>query len=388
MAESIRARVVSRAHEILEGCIAMAPDERTKVYGTYDFGSSDIPDVVAKHYKGAYWRDLYYTVIGFGDAFPHEGLEASLRYLLEPEVGQVEVPGYHPTDEIVFHKCRLSDGSVFWNYQFPWQTPYSADNPMFAMMLLGEYVRRGGDITPFAQHAERLELAISSVHLSDRYLVHHFGPYVYGFYDTINLSGEQTHASILYLNAAEDFAALYEQIGNEPKRSEWMRVSERIRTSLPALLSPTDAMFLSDLATNRRLDVWASAYAVYSGAADDRVSGRISEWFVDHYQECVRDGHVRQVPKPDNWVSFVGSDARGSGFYQNGGYWSVASPWVIRTLARSNPELAKTAAEQLARAALVYDFPECINEDRSCRLPDYTASAGMTLLALRIADEI
>ena len=385
MNEATKKAVIARAGEILAGCRQTAPDKKTPVYTTFDMKSPSIPQIAADCYKGVYWRDFYYTVVGFGEAFPQDDLDLSMRYLLEPPVGKMQIHGYHPTDEIVFHKARLADGTVFCNYKFPWQTPYSADNPMFAVMLTAEYVRRGGDIGLFAENAEKLELAISSVHLSKRHLVHHTGPYVYGFYDTIHLSGEQTHASILYLNAARDFSKLYGTLGNEEKVRHWREVAGSIQENLPALLSEDGDMFISDTGVNCVTDIWASAYAVYSNVVDTETAERISRWMVTNYKQYVRGGHVRHVPKPDNWRCVVGADSTGVGFMQNGAYWSVATPWVLHTLALTDKTLADQMAEDLAAAVLEYDFPECINEDKTCRLPGYTASAGMTLLALRIA---
>ena len=377
---------MARAGEILDHCKQTAPDGITPVYTTFDMESPSIPQIVADCYNGVYWRDFYYTVVGFGETFPQDDLDMSVRYLLEPPVNKVQVPGYHSTDEIVFHKCRLSDGTVFCNYKFPWQTPYSADNPMFAVILTAEYVRRGGDVGVFSENAEKLELAMSSVHLSERHLVHHTGPYVYGFYDTIHLSGEQTHASVLYLNAAKDFSELYGKLGNEEKAARWRQLAGRIQKSLPVLLSEHGDMFISDTGVNCVTDIWASAYAVYSDAVDTEIATRISRWMGEHYKQYVRGGHVRHVPKPDNWRCVVGADSTSVGFMQNGAYWSVASPWVLHTLTLTDKALSGRMAEDLAAAVLEYDFPECINEDKTRRLPGYTASAGMTLLALKIED--
>ena len=388
MDKTTESQIISRAGKILVNCKETAFDGKTPIYTTFDRKSANVPKIASGKgcYDGVYWRDFYYTVTGFGEAFPQDDLDMSMRYLLEPEVGKMQIPGYHQTDEIVFHKSRFSDGTPFCNYKFPWQTPYSADNPMFAIMLTAEYIRRGGDIGLFAENAEKLELAISSVHLSERHLVHHTGPYIYGFYDCINLAGEQTYASVLYLNAARDFSELYGALGNEEKATKWRETAGKIQENLPALLTEDGDMFISDTGVNFVTDIWASAYAVYSDAVDTEIATRISRWMVEHYEQFIRDGHVRHVPKPDNWKCVVGGDSTGVGFMQNGAYWSVASPWVLYTLALTDKALADQMVEDLAATVLEYDFAECINEDKTCRLPGYTASAGMALLALRIAE--
>ncbi len=361
--QRIGEEIITRAQEILTGCRTMAFDGKTPIYA---------PDE-KRFYNGVYWRDFCYMVEGFAGLLPLEDVEAIIRYLLDPPL----------LEGRVFPKSRNEDGELWYNWRYPFRTWCSADNPMFAVKVMHEYLKRGGDKQLFKSYPSKIERGMSSVRFSKNSLVEDpVGPYIYGFYDTVFLTGEECFASVLFIDAVKRLAEMYEQIGDAPRAAYWRETAGKTEAGLSHLWIEDENMFLSDTLTNRRIDVWGSAYAVYSGAVERDKAKKISEWFVENFDRCVRWGHVRHLPSPEYWKK-TGHDALPPGQYQNGGYWSVPAPWVVHTIALTNEDLAKQMCESLEDALLKFDFPECINEDGTCKLPGYTASAAMGLLALK-----
>jgi hypothetical protein len=142
-------------------------------------------------------------------------------------------------------------------------------------------------------------------------------------------------------------------------------------------------MLLTDTDSNREIDVWGSAYAVWANALPGDHQMAISRWLVDHYEDCICRGHVRHLPKP-HYFTEVGHDAQPPGHYQTGGFWAVPTPWVVYTLRLSDPQQARTMQDSLRDAMVELDYPECLNEDGTIKLPGYLASIAMGNMALHL----
>ena len=147
-------------------------------------------------------------------------------------------------------------------------------------------------------------------------------------------------------------------------------------------------MLLSDTGTNQQIDIWTSAYAASTDILPKEKSRRVADWLEQNWERAVRWGHVRAIPSPEYWK---GASVRHypeiipNGHYQNGGYWSVAAPWVMSAIIKQYPALARQMACELEEALVEFEMPETINEDGSSKLPGYVASAAMGTLALKIA---
>ena len=371
------------AGQILSGCRSVAFDGITPVY---------TPDAKG-FYQSMYWRDFCYTIEGFGKKIPIGELELAVRYLLEPL----------KEGATFLHKCRNADGKIEFNWQDPYPSEdvsssatasfsFSADNPMFAVKVVDEYLRLGGEVSLFKEYLVRLERVMKLVPLSDNNLVEdNVGPYMYGFYDTISLTGEECFASLLFYDASLRLARIFHKIGEEKKAELWQNYAEKTKSGLNLLWNKNAGMFISDTRTNRQIDVWGSAFAVYLESISDVQAEAISRWFVKNFDRCVKWGHVRHIPYPEYWkgpfTEVVYPRIQPYGHYQNGGYWSVPTPWVVRTIALTDMVLAKRMVLDLEKSLVDYYMPECINEDGSCKLPGYTASAAMGLTALKILEE-
>ena len=292
----------------------------------------------------------------------------------------------------------MADGTLTYNWQDPEPTansPHtdtasdcSADNPTFAVKAVHEFVKMGGDIGLFKDHSHELERVMNTMSLSKNHLVRDdIGPYVYGFYDTVTLSGEECFASVLFYDAALRMSAMFKMARDPLKAADWCVCAQKTRDGLQNLLLEDEGMFLSDTGTNRQIDVWGSSYAVYAGMLSKHEASRVSAWLVSNHERCLRRGHVRHIPSPAYWkgafTDVVYPAIERYGNYQNGGYWSVPAPWVAHAIALTDRSLAQRMVCDLTESLIDYGAPECINEDDSCRLPGYAASAAMGRLAIR-----
>ncbi len=369
--------VEAAAHEVLLGCRSTAFDGVSPIFA---------PDA-SGNYEGTYWRDFCYLLEGLGGEIPVEDVERAVRYLLEPLA----------EGQTLLHKSRRADGTLVYNWQDPVPTAdspsaetswlFSADNPMFAVKVVDQYLRLGGKLSLFREYAGRLERVLDGVTLSENHLVKDdVGPYVYGFYDSVSLTGEECFASVLFFDAAVRLSGMLEASGESAKAKSWMDRAGKTRDGLKHLRTGEQGMLLSDTGTNRQVDVWGSAFAVYVGAVRGEQASLISDWLAGNYDSCVRWGHVRHIPRPHYWkgpfTDIVYPAVQPRGHYQNGGYWSVPAPWVAHAIALADRSLAGRMICDLERALIEYRMPECINEDGSTKLPGYAASAAMGALAV------
>eukprot|EP00039_Didymoeca_costata_P013621 m.210443 g.210443 ORF g.210443 m.210443 type:complete len:146 (-) comp15823_c0_seq21:334-771(-) len=81
------------------------------------------------------------------------------------------------------------------------------------------------------------------------------------------------------------------------------------------LWMPEIGMFRVDSGLNAGLvDVWGSAYAVYTGATSTSQSEKIMQWLVNNEKSIFQAGQVRHLPSPSHWPSgvaaFQGSHAK------------------------------------------------------------------------------
>ena len=356
------------ATKCLKGCQSLADDGITIVYA---------PDA-AGYYKGIYWRDFCYALEGFGEDIPVEHIEGAIRFILDAiDPGATIMP-----------KSRQSDGRLDYNRDQNGQFR-SADNAFFAIKVVDIYLKRDGSPELFDEYRNRLEPALFVTNLSPRHLVQNdIGSSLYGFFDTINLTGEEAFVSVLFVEACFKIADALKRIGQENAAKHWHDRGMITCNALQHLWVEEAGMLLSDTGTNQQIDIWTSAYAAATDILPKEKSRRVADWLEQNWKSAVRWGHVRAIPSPEYWK---GAFARyypkiiPNGYYQNGGYWSVAAPWVMSAIIKQYPALAQQMACELEEALVEFKMPETINEDGSCKLSGYVASAAMGTLALKIA---
>ncbi|MHC4995797.1 MAG: hypothetical protein ACYTGQ_12165, partial [Planctomycetota bacterium] len=108
-------------------------------------------------------------------------------------------------------------------------------------------------------------------------------------------------------------------------------------------------------------------------------------YFINHWDGIIRDGLVRHLPEGEIWESLFSGKAqnRTLGVYMNGAYWSIPLPWVVPLVWGENPERARRMVGEAIADFKAHGVAECVNEDRSRKVPNYVASATNLYGALK-----
>ncbi len=217
--------------------------------------------------------------------------------------------------------------------------PPFCDNYYFIMMV-EYYVNQSGDraildtVFDGISLSKRLEYAFEgyNVDKDSRLCVSDAETYTvdWGFVDTVKKSGKLLMSSLLRYNAALTLARLID--------CRYQSEADKMKASILAtFFDEKTGWFYSATGIGRQYDVWATAYAVYSGITDD---ARVLKALYDAYQNrtAVVDGYVRQIltDHDHSATSAWESTPTPFGEYQNGAYWSTPTGWYAYALYKYN----------------------------------------------------
>ena len=163
----------------------------------------------------------------------------------------------------------------------------------------------------------------------------------WGFVDTIKKSGKLLMASLLRYNAACAMERMFEQRGDNAKRNYYFALAQKIRTNvLDVFYDAETGWFYSATGIGHQHDVWATAYAVFSGITlDERTLSALSNAYAGG--KSVVDGYVRHILTDEDfsdssaWESAVSTHNE----YQNGAYWATPTGWYAYALYKHNGSL-------------------------------------------------
>eukprot|EP00039_Didymoeca_costata_P013618 m.210405 g.210405 ORF g.210405 m.210405 type:complete len:312 (-) comp15823_c0_seq15:318-1253(-) len=163
------------------------------------------------------------------------------------------------------------------------------------------------------------------------------GTHCYGFTDSINKSGALLFCSVLHYETLLQLSLLASDWNCSPQLLPFM--VNNVLVMRQALQSPTGPLWMPEIGMFRvdsglnagLVDVWGSAYAVYTGATSTSQSEKIMQWLVNNEKSIFQAGQVRHLPSPSHWPSGVAA-FQGNGEweqYQNGGYWATPGPFLL-----------------------------------------------------------
>ena len=351
-----------RVREQLAGCRVAADD------GTVLF----TPDGMG-NYKALWTRDFLYMVENAIEFFDREELKRAILFLLSGQRGDGCMPDrVEPSGRPVY-----SPGPV--------ERPiadHALDNGPFMAKLVYEYVRRFGDKEFFLEAEPKIRKGLEHIARDERGLVWNDpgNPQCpYGFTDTVQKTGALLFSSLLYGEASLKMAELCRELCPEGAGFYEGEV-RRIKENLDFLWDDTAGMYLAASADCRQIDIWGSAYAVYTGFAEKGKTKRIAHYLILHYDELVESGHVRHLPGGEYWEKTFVPIPRGE--YQNGAFWATPSGWVMYTIGLFEPERARQMASDLIAYFKKYDIFECVNGEYR-KLENYVASAANPFGAIK-----
>lgn len=335
----------------------------------YDGTVMYTPDGVGSY--NAFWvRDFEYMVEGYPEGIPLDDIRRGFEYLVNRQRADGAMP-----DRVA------ADGTGVYLVVGP-EPP--TDNSQFMVKLAYQYYRLTGDLSLFTQYKKELVRGMEFVPRSPATRLVYIAPdrphSPYGFTDTVMKTGDLLFSSLLYFEAADNLAELFQAAGDDVNARRWEAEAAAIRRDLQTLYDSESGMFFAASVDNRQIDIWGSAYAVFIGAATPDQARGVAKYLKDHYAEVIRRGQVRHIAGGSFWQKALAAP----GTYQNGAYWATPTGWVVYALSKVDPDLARRTIIDMVRDFRLNGVNEAFNNDNGyVGVRKYVASATLPLQGVR-----
>jgi hypothetical protein len=255
----------------------------------------------------------------------------------------------HPTVYRLFNKHRFMD------------------NPLWLVLLMGEYLRRGGDPNYFRAKEEALLRGLAWVKLDPEgtglvFVAEDDVTANWGFTDTIMKTGRELFCSVLRYAAAKTLTTIYQAAGSDAS-CEWETAANQITNNLSCLGDDDSGLLFAADGIGKKPDVWGTAYALFTGALQGKWRDRAERSLVDLYPEYCHRGHIRHLLVGDYWERALAGAERviaQRDRYQNGAFWGTPAGWVAAVLQRRSPALASQTLNDLLNFFATEGIWECV----------------------------
>ena len=234
-----------------------------------------------------------------------------------------------------------------------------ADNPYYFIQMVREHLRITGESTLFESQVKTSEgmttIREACQHAFDSVPADANGLVVignspaesrvdWGFADTVRKNGACLVPSILRWRAAKDLVVLFAKIGDKVQIARYDKEVRTIREGIAktfyhSLGKENDkevGMLYSATGLGHRDDIWASAYAVWSGALRTQQAEAVTQHLLSLYQAggTVLQGQARPLPISGTVEGYWEQTTSPKDTYQNGAFWGFPTGWYINTLMR------------------------------------------------------
>jgi len=260
----------------------------------------------------------------------------------------LRVPPYALADHVnydggaVFYPGTYSSGTNQGVGRFGFLPPF-CDNYYFIMMV-GAYIAQSGDYRILNNEYaglslyRRLEYAFDGYNIDkdsglcecsiERYAVD------WGFVDTVKKSGKLLMASLLRYNAAIAMERITAGNRDAEKSRCYVDTAKRIKNAIIDTFYDAETGWLySATGVGRQHDVWATAYAVFSGITSEEKT--LSALYAAYKNKtAVIDGYVRHILLNEDFSdnSAWESTITPHNVYQNGAFWATPTGWYAYAL--------------------------------------------------------
>ncbi|CAM4116000.1 hypothetical protein EWU23_03405 [Cytophagaceae bacterium 50C-KIRBA] len=257
-----------------------------------------------------------------------------------------------------------NQGEIQWGYQPP------LDDMFFFIHMAYEYVKQSEDLAILDQKIHgislfnRLILALESVPINPKNqlvsVTDSNRGVDFGFRDAIHMTGDLCFPSLLRYQALCQLAELYQWRGNEEECRRQKAKAAILKQNIVNVFLEPNGMLKASTGKSAQVDVWSTAWAVYTRvlAGEDalKASRRLSQAYQNN--TLAYRGAVRHVLKSDDFSEFTaweGSLVKKES-YQNGAYWSTATGWVAYTLTLTHFSLGQQLIQELIKDLRKGDF--------------------------------
>lgn len=325
------------------------------------------------HYKALWTRDFYYLLEGCPDGLTHEEAVACFRYLLAGQSAEGAMPDRVQADGLAVYIPGPVGAGI---------GPLPAlDNPAFMVKIIDLLCTDENSLDLYRQSRDALIRGLKFPKTSEAGLlwVDPKTPHSsYGFFDTILLSGEVFFASVLQWEAYSILKRLDKRIEKEEEVLAHRKNADRLYRALQRFWDPINGMYRAATQDCNQIDIWGSAYAVYSGLATKDQAAQIGVYLVKHHDQLMQRGQLRHTAPGEYWQrSLTPRD-----HYQNGGHWATPFGWWFVAVYPMDKDLAEHTFLELVQDFQAHGVHEWILGEKSA-VPDYVASACQPLAGLR-----
>ena len=182
----------------------------------------------------------------------------------------------------------------------------------------------------------------------------------FGFRDGIQITGDLCFSSILRYNAALQLSELFRFLKRTEKSTKYKLIAEDIAAQIPVVFQSESGMLKASTGWSSQPDVWATAFAVYSGALKGKSLNNAANALATACQQGTisLNGNIRHVPvdKDFNSKSSWEKTDVDKNVYQNGAYWGTPVGWVSFAISKVDMQLAKKLAREYISDLRENDF--------------------------------
>jgi len=341
---------------------------------TMKYGAAAFPPQVGIGYEAFWLRDFVYMLEGAIDSYSDkELLDASRLFIRSLRADGAGVD------------CVAFDGRPIYQpgYVTMGDNPV-ADGSQFTVAVVWHTYRKTHDAAFLKEVIDPLVKTMKAVPRNPQTQLVHIKPggfdrCPYGFTDSVREEGDVLFCSLLYVEASRRLAELLVVAGRGDDAKTWMSEAGTVARNIREVFWDSQVgLFRAAAVRCREHDIWGSAFAVYSGVADEDQSIAIARYFKDHYSQIVQRGQIRHLPGGVYWQTC--STPRDS--YQNGGYWATPTGWFVYAMDRVDPRLADQTVLDLVADFQAGGACEWILGEKR-QLPGYLASACLPLAGIR-----
>ncbi len=182
----------------------------------------------------------------------------------------------------------------------------------------------------------------------------------FGFRDIVTLSGKVAFGSILKFRAAKELDELVNSHKRNKLNDSFAQIARAIQQHLPETFADPRGFLRASTGLSSQADVWATAFAVYTGALQEPYLYRACRALSSAYTQgnMVKEGQIRHVLTTDDFSVSTAWEIAASPVnrYQNGAYWGTPTGWVAFAIHQVNPDLARQLAEEYISHLRESDF--------------------------------
>ncbi|MFH0759932.1 MAG: hypothetical protein V2A67_00340 [Bacteroidota bacterium] len=240
-----------------------------------------------------------------------------------------------------------------------WKMPPYDDNYFFIHMAWF-YLNESGDFSLLRKDVnginliDRLEAAFTTVPGDpDNQMVtidQSFQTVDFGFRDIISMTGNVCFGSILKYRAAIELSDFYHRLRDQGKEKKYRDIAGMIRKNLVPVFAGERGFFRASTGSSSQPDVWATAFAVFSGILDEPVKTKACDILAEACRNGTisMEGQIRHVPVFDDYSDATSWEISGSSLntYQNGAFWGTPTGWVCYAVYQVDPKAAVKLAKE------------------------------------------